>query len=142
MSLVKQELFTFPEHLSLPSVFSEIRVTRSLVLCVCFVDRCPFVLLLLALVLSVFLSFGPCVVCSSSICEFWLPLWCLQILLVQSKAYFVRVLLLLLLLFALLEYTMLFNTTFHIITIGSVFVCVYFSFNVDFVVKCFNKAND
>ena len=37
---------------------------------------------------------------------------------------------------------MLFNTTFHIITIGSVFVCVYFSFNVDFVVKWFNKAND
>jgi hypothetical protein len=28
------------EHLSLPPVFSGIRVTRSLVLCVCFVDRC------------------------------------------------------------------------------------------------------
>ena len=39
-------------------VFSGARVTRSLVLCVCFVDRClsfcPF-------------SFGHCVVCSSSI---------------------------------------------------------------------------
>jgi hypothetical protein len=31
---------TIPEHLSLPPVFSEVRVTRSLVLCVCFVDRC------------------------------------------------------------------------------------------------------
>jgi hypothetical protein len=101
---------------------------------------CCLFFCLFAIVLSVFLSFGHCVVCFSSICGFWLPLWCLQILLVQSKSYFVRVLLLLL--FALLEYTMLFNTTFHIITIGSVFVCVYFSFNVDFVVKWFNKAND
>jgi hypothetical protein len=31
---------TLPEHLSSPSVFSGVRVTRSLVLCVCFVDRC------------------------------------------------------------------------------------------------------
>jgi hypothetical protein len=41
-----------------PSVFSGIRVTRSLALCVCFVDLClspcPF-------------SFDLCVVCSSSI---------------------------------------------------------------------------
>ena len=35
--LVEQELSTFPEHLILPPVFS---VTRSLVLCVCFIDRC------------------------------------------------------------------------------------------------------
>jgi hypothetical protein len=39
-------------------IFSRVRVTRSLVLCVCFVDRClsfcPF-------------SFGHCVFCSSSI---------------------------------------------------------------------------
>ena len=70
---MEQELFTFPEHLSLPSVFSEIRVTRFLALCVCFVDRCPFVLFLLATVLSVFLSFGHCVVCFS---VFW-PLCCL-----------------------------------------------------------------
>ena len=44
-------------------------VTRSLVLCVCFVGRC----------LSFFMfSFGHCVVCSSSIYGFWLPLWHLQ----------------------------------------------------------------
>jgi hypothetical protein len=53
-------------------VFSGVRATRSLVLCVCFVDRClslcPF-------------SFGHCVVCSSSIYGFWLPLWYLQTLL-------------------------------------------------------------
>ena len=52
--------------------FSGIRVTRSLVLYVCFVDRylsfCP-------------LSFDHCVVCSSSIYGFWLPLWYLQTLL-------------------------------------------------------------
>jgi hypothetical protein len=34
-----------PEHLSSPSVFSGIRVTRSLVLYACFVDRCLSVLL-------------------------------------------------------------------------------------------------
>ena len=38
--LVVQELLTLPEHLSSPPVFSGVRVTRSLVLCVCFVDRC------------------------------------------------------------------------------------------------------
>ena len=60
------------QELSSPPVFSGIRVTRSLGLCVCFVNRFlsfwPF-------------SFGHCVVCSSSIYEFWLPLWYLQNLL-------------------------------------------------------------
>ena len=42
-------------------VFSGVRVTRSLVLCVCFVDRC--------LSFCTF-SFGHCVVCSSSIYGF------------------------------------------------------------------------
>ena len=53
-------------------VFSGVPVPRSLDLCVCFVDRClsfrPF-------------CFGHCVVCSSSIYGFWLPLWYLQTLL-------------------------------------------------------------
>jgi hypothetical protein len=49
-----------------------VRVTRSLVLCVCFIDHC--------LSFCIF-SFGHCVVCSSSIYEFWLPLWYLQSLL-------------------------------------------------------------
>ena len=40
VSLVEQELLTLPEHLSSPSVFSGVRVTRSLVLYVCFVDCC------------------------------------------------------------------------------------------------------
>jgi hypothetical protein len=40
MPLVEQELLTRPEQLSSPPVFSWVRVTRSLVLCVCFVDRC------------------------------------------------------------------------------------------------------
>jgi len=40
VSLVEQELLTLPENLSSPPVFSGVRVTRSLVLCVCFVDLC------------------------------------------------------------------------------------------------------
>jgi hypothetical protein len=72
MPLVEQELLTLPEHLSSPPVFSGVRVTRSLVLYVCFVDRC--------LSFCTF-SFGYYVVCSSSIYRFWLPLWYLQTLL-------------------------------------------------------------
>jgi hypothetical protein len=37
--LVEQKLLTLSEHLSSPPVFSEVRVTRSLVLYICFVDR-------------------------------------------------------------------------------------------------------
>ena len=52
--LVEQELPTLPEHLSSPPVLSGVRVTRSLVLYVCFVDLvCPFVLFLWTIVLSV-----------------------------------------------------------------------------------------
>ena len=70
--LVERELPTLPEHLSSPLVFSYVHVTRSLALCVCFVDRC--------LSFCTF-SFGHCVVCSSSIYGFWLHLWYLQTLL-------------------------------------------------------------
>jgi len=74
--LVEQELLTLPEHLSSPLVFSGVRVTRSLVLCVCFVDHClslcPF-------------SFSHCVVCPSAIYWFWLFLWYLQTLLTEKK---------------------------------------------------------
>jgi hypothetical protein len=66
MPLVEQELLTLPEHPSSPPIFCGVRVTQSLVLCVCFVDRClsycPF-------------SYGHCVVCPSLIYRFWLPLW-------------------------------------------------------------------
>jgi hypothetical protein len=76
VSVVEQELLTLPEHLNSPPVFSGIRVTRSLVLYVCFVDRC----------LSFYLfSFGHCVACSSSIYGFWLTLWYLQILLTRWR---------------------------------------------------------
>ena len=54
VSLVEQELPTLLEHLRSPSMFSGIRVTRYVVLCVCFVDlRFSFVRFLLAIVLSV-----------------------------------------------------------------------------------------
>ena len=40
--LLEQELPTLLEHLSSLPVFSGVRVIRSLVLCVCFVNRCMF----------------------------------------------------------------------------------------------------
>ena len=46
LKLVDQELLILPEHQSSPPVISGVRVTRSVVLSVCFVDRdlsfCPF----------------------------------------------------------------------------------------------------
>ena len=83
VSLVEQEQLTLREHLSSPPVFSGIRVTRYLVLYVCFVDRC--------LSFCTF-SFGHCVVCSSSIVGFWLLPWYLQTLLL-TVWYFVFILL-------------------------------------------------
>ena len=65
VSLVEQELLTLPEHQSSPPVLSGIRVTRSLVLYVCFVDRLSFCTF----------SFGHCVVCplvSSSSSSYYL----------------------------------------------------------------------
>jgi hypothetical protein len=49
---VVQELLTLPEHMSSPPGFSEVRVTRSLVLCVMFC-RSLFVLFPLTIVLSI-----------------------------------------------------------------------------------------
>ena len=64
--LVEQERLTILEHLSSCPIFRGVRVTWSLVLYVCFVNRC----------LSFYIfSFGHCLVCSSSIYRFWLPLW-------------------------------------------------------------------
>ena len=72
VSLVEQELLILREHLSSPSVLSEVRVTQSLVLCVSFVDRCLFFCTF---------SFGHCFVSSSWYSDylfgiFW-PLFCL-----------------------------------------------------------------
>jgi hypothetical protein len=58
---MEQKLLTLPKQLSSPPVLSESRVTRFLILCVCYVDRC--------LSFCTF-SFGHCVVCSSSIYGF------------------------------------------------------------------------
>ena len=55
-------------------ILSAVCVTWSLVLYLCFVDRC--------LSFCTF-SFGRCVVCSSSIYGFWLPHWYLQTLLTR-----------------------------------------------------------
>ena len=59
--LGEQELLNLPEHMSSPPVFGGVRVTRSLVLYVCFVDRC--------FSFCAF-SFGHSVVCSSLIYGF------------------------------------------------------------------------
>jgi len=40
VSLVEQELLTLSDHPSSPPAFRGVHVTRSLVLCVCFVDSC------------------------------------------------------------------------------------------------------
>jgi hypothetical protein len=56
------EMFTLPEHLSSPSIFSGVRVTRSFVSCICVVDRCLFFCIF---------PFGDCVVCLSFIYGFW-----------------------------------------------------------------------
>jgi hypothetical protein len=70
--LVEQVLPTLPEHLSSLPVFSWVCVTRSLVLCVCFVDRCLY---------FCHFIFGHCAVCPSLIYGSWLLLWYLQTLL-------------------------------------------------------------
>ena len=73
------KLLTFPDHLSSSPLLSGVCVIRSLVLYVCFVNRC--------LSFCSF-SFGHCVLCSSSIYWFWLPLWYLQTLLVLLFFFF------------------------------------------------------
>ena len=75
-SLMEQELPTLPEHLSSSPDFSRVRINRSLVVYVCFVDRCLFFCTF---------SFGHCVVCSSSIFGFWLHLWYLQTRLIEQN---------------------------------------------------------
>ena len=54
---MEQGLLTLPEDLSSPPIFSEVRVTRSLVLCVCFVDHYLSFFFRLAIVLSVLLRY-------------------------------------------------------------------------------------
>jgi hypothetical protein len=81
---VVPELPTLPEHLSSPPIFSGVRLSRFLIVCVCFVDRClyffPF-------------CFGHCVVCSSLIYGCLIKFWCLtstipeymEILIINNK---------------------------------------------------------
>ena len=76
--LLEQEQLTLQEHLSSPLVFSGARVTRSLVLSVCFVGRCSSICTF---------SFGHCVVYSSSICGFLFSLWYLQTLFISRSCW-------------------------------------------------------
>ena len=61
VSLVEQELLTLPEHLNSPPVVSGVRVTRFLVLCVCFEDRCLSFLPLLCLFFDIRILITPLV---------------------------------------------------------------------------------
>ena len=63
VSPVEQELFTFRSTSWSRPVSSGVRVPRSLILNVCFVDRCWY-----------FFFWPYCVVCPSLIYGFWLPL--------------------------------------------------------------------
>jgi hypothetical protein len=78
VSLVEQELLTLLEHLMSLPILNGIRVTWSLVLCVCCVD--------LSLSLCTF-SFGHCVVCYFLTYGFWLTLLYLQTLLKLRGVY-------------------------------------------------------
>jgi hypothetical protein len=75
VSLVEQELLTLPDHLSSPTILSGVRVTWSLLLYVCFVNRC--------LSFCTF-SFGHCAVCSSSIYRFGNPFGIFKLLLLVN----------------------------------------------------------
>jgi hypothetical protein len=68
-TLTEHTSSTLTEHMRSPPVFSGVRFTRSLVLCIIFVDRCMS-----------FCLFGHCMVCPSLIYGFRLPLWYLQAL--------------------------------------------------------------
>ena len=59
MSLVGQELFTLPGHMSLPSISSRARFARSLVFCVVFY-RSLFVLIWLVFALSPLIRLMDC----------------------------------------------------------------------------------
>ena len=114
-------LLTLPEHLSSPMVFGGVRVAASLVFCV--VWLLLFLYYLVAVVLSVlprltnsdypfgifwplyFLSFldlrlmithlvssGHCIVCPSSIYDFWLSLWYLVAIVLSVLLRYIRIL--------------------------------------------------
>jgi hypothetical protein len=74
--LLEQELLTLLKQLSSSPVFSGVRVTRSLVLCVCFVDRCSSFYTF---------SFGHCVVFFFDVRILITSLWYLQALLIYKK---------------------------------------------------------
>ena len=76
---MEQELLTLPEHLRSPPIFSGVRVTRSLVFDQMFC-RSLFVLLYFCT-----FSFGHCIVRSSSIYGFRLPLCYHQTLLERKQ---------------------------------------------------------
>jgi hypothetical protein len=67
--LVEQELVTLPEHLSLPTGFCGIHLAQTLVFCI--------------VLCTSFFFFSHHIVCSSPIYSFSLPLWSLQIFLIQ-----------------------------------------------------------
>ena len=106
LSHVEQEILTFPKQLDSPFVFSVVRVSRFFIFYVLFLCRSLFLLLsfflltivlsalflftivlsvlfLLAIVLSVLFLLAIVLFVLLRFCGFWLPLWCLQAILIS-----------------------------------------------------------
>jgi hypothetical protein len=94
MPLVKQELFTLPEHINSPLFYRGWCWSIFNFLCsVLWIVGCPFGNFHLAIVLSVDLCLSfvncHCVVCPSSTYGFWLLFWYLKICLIELHIYFI-----------------------------------------------------
>ena len=98
-AILYKELLTLPEHLSSPPVFSGVRVTRSIVLCVWFVDLClsfcPFSVNHCTVYPSYayeLAPFGHCVFCFSSIADSDYPFYIFKLFLCIMISLFVSML--------------------------------------------------
>jgi hypothetical protein len=92
VQLVEQELITLPEHLSSPPDFSGARVTRSFALCVCFVGRFLFFILLVIMlsVLQFTTSGYPFGIFKLFLCKIYVLLWvCISIMTLSSLLCFI-----------------------------------------------------
>ena len=86
------ELITLPEHLSALPDFSGVRVTRSLVWCVCFVGRfLSFILLVIVLSVLQFTTSGyPFGIFKLFLCKSYVPLWvCISVMTLWSLLCFI-----------------------------------------------------
>jgi hypothetical protein len=90
MPLVKQELFTFPEHINSPLFYRSWRWSIFSFLCsILWIFVCPlWIVIVLSVHLCLFFVHFHCVVCSSSTYGFWLLFWYLKTFLIELHIYF------------------------------------------------------